>query len=142
MFPKNKINIIYRLLCLISYLIVIIIINNTRTIVILMTAFIFLGLCEMSFRNIELIVITLVLWWLSHLLNYTLLLKIILIIDYLFYYLDTKYYLVEKEEKKMNEKDYIRFKYNKKNKKKGSNNITALYLTVHMTILFLAIMVG
>ena len=43
-------------------------------------------------------------------------------------------------EIKISEKEYIRF--SKKRKKKGSNNVLAVYLTVHFVILFLAILVG
>jgi hypothetical protein len=60
-----------------------------------------------------------------------------LIIDYSFYFLDTSYY--RQEDEVVDTKNYLRFK---KNKKKGSNNITAVYLTVHLGLLFVAIVVG
>ena len=63
-----------------------------------------------------------------------------LLIDYCFYFLDTSYYVYEKKEVVYNERDYIRFKNTKK--KKGSNNLVAVYLTVHLALLFVAILVG
>ncbi len=140
MFPKNRINIIFRLLCLISYAIVILTINSVKTLIILSIVYCFFALGEKSFRNIELIILSIVLLWISHLLNNYLLFRIILAIDYIFYYLDAGYYVREEEKIVVSEKDYIRFKNT--NKKKGSNNIVAIYLTVHLALLFLAIMVG
>ena len=140
MFPKNRINIICRLLCLISYIVVILLINSPTTLIVLFLLYCFFGLCEKSFRNIEFIVLTIIIWGLCYLLKNYLLLKIMLIISYSFYFLDTSYYVVEVEEVKVTEKDYIRFK--KRKKKKGSNDIIAVYLTVHLVLLFLAIMVG
>lgn len=140
MFPKNRINIIYRLLCLISYIVVVYVADSLRTLLVLFLAYCFLALCEKSFRNIEFIIITILALGICYLLKNYILFKIILIIIYSFYFLDTSYYIEEKEIR-ISEKDYIRFK-NKKNKKKGSSNITAFYLTLHLVILFLAIMVG
>ena len=140
MFPKNKINILYRILCLICYVGVILVINNIRTLVVLYVAFIVFALNERSFRNIELIIITGLTLWISTLIDSNIFFKILLLIDYALYFLDASYYNIE-EEATISENDYIRFKNNKK-KKKGSNNILALYLTLHLVILFVAIMVG
>ena len=137
MFPKNKVNLIYRLLCLISYLIVIAFVNSLVTTIILLVFFTILGICEKSFRDIEFIIISLAICGLCYLFNNYILLKIILIIDYSFYFLDTSYY--RQEDEVVDTKNYLRFK---KNKKKGSNNITAVYLTVHLGLLFFAIVVG
>jgi len=137
MFPKNKVNLIYRLLCLISYLIVIAFVNSLVTTIILLVFFTILGICEKSFRDIEFIIISLAICGLCYLFNNYILLKIILIIDYSFYFLDTSYY--RQEDEVVDTKNYLRFK---KNKKKGSNNITAVYLTVHLGLLFVAIVVG
>ena len=141
MFPKNKINIVFRLLCLISYITVILTVNSISTLMIITVAFCFFALGEKSFRNIVLIIMTIIILWLSYLLNSYLLFRIMLLIDYSCYFLDTSYYFVENEKVVLSENDYIRFN-NKKKKKKGSSNIAAIYLTVHLVILFLAIMVG
>lgn len=141
MFPKNKINIIYRLLCLISYVVVLLMINSYMSQLILFIAFGVLAICERNFRNIELIVITVIILGICYLFNNYLLFRIMLSIDYAFYFLDSTY-SYEKEEIKINKNEYVRFKKNSNGKKEGSNNITAVYLTVHLGILFLAIMVG
>ncbi len=138
MFPKSRINMIYRLLCLISFAITIYVVDSIKTLMILFFAYCMFALCEKSFRNIELIVISIVILGICYLLDGYALFKVMLMIDYAFYYLDTNYEseTVEKPSKK----EYLRF-VNKK-KKKGSNNIIAIYLTVHLVILFLAIWVG
>ena len=142
MFPKNRINIIYRLLCLICYIGVIIITKSNTTLIVLFIAYALFGLSEKCFRNIAFVFISLLILLMCYLLNNYLLLRIILLIEYIFYFIDTSYYYEEIEDTKISQKEYLRFiKLNKK-KKKGSSNITALYLTVHLVVLFLAIMVG
>lgn len=140
MFPKNRINIIYRFLCFISYAAVILLINKSITLFILLLAYFFLALSEQSFRNIEFVVVTLIILLLCYFINNYLLFKVMLVIDYCFYFLDTTYYIVEKETVKVSKNDYVRFV--KVKKKKGSNNITAVYLTVHLVLLLLAIVVA
>ena len=103
--------------------------------VVLYVAFIVFALNERSFRNIELIIIIGLTLWISTLIDSNIFFKILLLIDYALYFLDASYYNIE-EEATISENDYIRFKNNKK-KKKGSNNILALYLTLHLVILFL-----
>ena len=138
MFPKNKISIIYRLLCLLCYIGVILVVDSVVTLIVLFIAYILFALSEKSFRNIEFIVVSIILLLICYLLNNYWLFKIMLIFEYCFYFLDTSYYVIE--EVATSEKNYIRFKNNKK-KKKGSNNLVALYLTVHLVILFVAIVV-
>lgn len=138
MFPKKRINLLYRLLCLVSFIVVIILINSIKTLLILFLAFAIFALSEKSFRNIELIVISIVILGICYLLNNYIAFKIMMILDYSIYFIDTSYY--EVSENKLSDKEYIRFTKNKK--KKGSSNVLALYLTVHLVVLFLAILVG
>ena len=139
MFPKNRINIVYRILCLVSFIVTIWVVNSYKTLLIILLAYIFFALSEKSFRNIELIIITLIIIFICYLFKTNFIFKIMLMIDYAFYFLDTSYYLIDKKEK-ISKNDYLRFA--SKNKKKGSSNIIALYLTAHLVILFLAIVVG
>ena len=139
MFPKNKVNIIYRFLCLLSYLVVILLTNSNITLFILLFMYFFLGLSEKSFRNIEFIIITLVVLLVCYLLKNYWLFRIMLVIDYIFYFLDNSYYDEEKEVT-VSKNDYVRFA--KVKKKEGSNNITAVFVTLHLVILLLAIVVG
>ena len=97
MFPKNKVNLIYRLLCLICFVAVIILLNSLKSIIVLFIAYCILALFERSFRNIELIIITLLLLGLSYLIGYYWIFRVILIIDYILYFLDTTYYEEEEE---------------------------------------------
>lgn len=139
MFPKNKIDIIYRLLCLISYITALFIVNSHITLIILGVIYAFFALCEKSFRNIEFIVITIIIFFICRLMDNYLLYKLMMIFDYCYYYLDTGYYIFNEEKIVVSKKEYIRFS---KNKKKGSNNLLAVYLTVHLGLLVIAIMVG
>ena len=138
MFPKNKVSIIYRLLCLVCYVGIILVTSSITTLVVLFIAYILFALSEKSFRNIEFVVITLVLLGISYLINGYWLFRIMLLIDYIVYFIDTSYY--DTREIKTSKNDYLRFKSEKE--KKGSTNITALYLTVHLVVLFLALLVG
>ena len=140
MFPKNKISFIYRLLCLVCYIGVILLVNSIISLIVLFIFYSILALSERSFRNIEFIIVSIIVLLLCYLLNNYWLFKILLIMEYCFYFLDTSYYVVD-EVISVDEKDYIRFKNNKK-KKKGSNNLLAVYLTVHLVLLFVAIVVG
>ena len=142
MFPKNKINIIFRILCLISYSTVILVVNSTKTLIILGIVYCFFAFCEKNFRNIELIIASIIFLWLSYTLNNFIFFKIMLLIDYCIYFLESGYYVEEKTITASSEQDYIRFKSVKKKKKKGTSNIVAVYLTAHLVVLFLAIMVG
>ena len=138
MFPRNKINNFYRLLCLICYIVVIYMINGFNSLLMLLFTYIFLGLCERKFTHIELIVITMIIFGLCCMFDNYITLKIILIIDYIYYFLSPTY----DEYEPISKEEYIRFAKIKKKRKKYSNNIIAIYLTVHLVILFLTIMVG
>ena len=141
MFPKNKINIVYRILCLICYSLVILLINNNASLIVLLILYCILALLEKSFRNIELIIISIILLWVSYLLKNYVLFRIILLIDYSFYFIDASYYIAE-ERSIVKENDYIRFKKVNKKNKKGLNNMLAMYLTVHLVVLLLVIVIG
>ena len=140
MFPKNKIDIFYRVICLLSYIIAIFIVNSLTSIIILGVIYAVFALCEKSFRNIELIILSIIIYAICYLLNNYLLFKIMLAINYCIYYLDTGYYEVD-EKVVVSKKDYIRFSYCKK-KKGSTDNLLAVYLTVHLGLLVIAILVG
>lgn len=139
MFPKNRINLIYRLLCLICFIVVILIVNSIKSLLVLFVFYCFFALSERSFKNIELIILTLIILGISYLFGNYSIFKIMLILDYSFYFLDTSYYVEEDET--ITKEEYIRFK--KINKRKvGISNTIAVYLTVHLVVLFIGILVG
>jgi len=140
MFPKNKIDIFYRILCLLGYIVALFVVDSHTTLIILGVVYAIFALYEKSFRNIEFIVLTIIIYALCYLMNNYLLFKIMLAFDYCFYYLDTGYYDIEEEKVVVSKNDYIRFSSGKK--KKGTNNILAVYLTVHLGLLVIAILVG
>ena len=142
MFPKNKINIVFRLLCLLSFIAVIILIKSITTLIVLFLVYCFLAISERSFRDIEFIILSLLLLLVCYLFNNYILFRAVLLIEYIFYFIDTSYYIEDDEEVQISQNEYVRFAKVKKKKKKGSSNIAAIYLTVHLVLLFLAIMVG
>ncbi len=142
MFPKNRISLFYRLLCLISFLLVIIFTNNQISLIFILLMYCCFGLMEKSFRNIEFIIITILILGICYLLNNYWLYKIVLLIDYSYYFLDTSYYNIDDDETIIDKKEYVRFAKVKKKSKKGSNNISAIYVTLHLGLLFMAIVVG
>jgi len=141
MFPKNKINIVYRLLCLFSFIMVILLTKSSISLIVLFIIYCVLTIPEKNFRNIEFMAITLLLLLFCYWINNYLLLRIMLIVDYVLYSLDSSYYVSEKEEILFNQKEYIRFAKNNQNKK-GTNNLSAIYITVHLVLLVIAIVVG
>ncbi len=139
MFPKNKINIMYRILCLICFIGVILFINNEKTLFILLIIYSIFSLSEKNFRNIELIVISLIVLFICRGLKNYLLFRIMLSVDYSIYFLETLYCEDEIEEANGDIKRYVRFA---NQKKKGINNISAIYVTLHLVLLMIAIVVG
>ncbi len=115
-------------------------INSIKSIIVLFIIFAVLALGEISYRNIVLIFLTILALGVCYLLGNYWLLKLFLIVDYCLYFLDTSYYITEKDEVIVDKRKYLRF--NNKKKEKGSSNTITIYITVHLVLLFLAIMVG
>ena len=140
MFPKNKINLFYRILCLITFSIIIFMINSVTSLILLLIIFCILAFLEMSFRNIELVIITIAVLGLSSLLDFYGFFRVMLFLDYCFYFLDTSYYY--EENTKISSKKYVRFSKINNKKDKEMNNMSAIYITVHLVLLFVIIVVG
>ena len=88
MFPRNKVDLIYRLLCLLAFIFVIVFINSLVTLFIIALVFLVFSITEKRFENYFLYILTLVLFLICMSINNYFLLKIILIIDYVHYYLN------------------------------------------------------
>ena len=149
MFPRNKVDFLYRMLCLIAFLLVIIFIYSSTTVTIIALAFYVLTIFEKRFENIFLYIVTGIVFILCLTMGSYILLRIITVIDYLHYFLNTDTlddfddledisYEVKRDE------HYIRFE-NKKIKKierKDNNRLCTIFVVVHMVLLLLAIVVG
>ena len=140
MFPRSKVNLLYRLLCLLAFLIVIIFINDYITLLILTIAFYVLTFLERDIRIIFLQIITIILFIFCLSMNSYLLLQIILIINYIYYFLGVNYGCISDEIIERNLR-YIRFENNNK-RKEDNNMLCTIFVTVHIMILLLSIMVG
>lgn len=143
MFQNSRVNIILRIVCLITFALVIIF-NNSMLSLALITLF------GYAFtRNDQYVllfwwrIITLVIFLISYFTGYLLLLKIVLIIGLAYYFLMVPYKEVEKEEETIVDKYFLRFKKEKERKDAiDMNLVNAIYVTVHLFILFVTIMVG
>ena len=145
MFQNSKVNIILRIVCLITF-IVVILFNNSLITLSLLTIYFYL------FTRNEKDV--LVFWWriitgiafiISYYTGYLYLLKFVLIIGLSYYFLVNPYRNIIKENKSkvIIDKYFLRFKNNKEGKDIiDMNLINAIYITVHLFILFVIIMVG
>ena len=143
MFQNNRINIILRIVCLITFALVIIF-NNSMLTLALITLFFYLFT-----RNDQ---ITFIFWWriitlvvflISYFTGYLYFLKIVLIIGLASYFLMVPYEEVETKKTLVIDKYFLRFKTNKEGKDAiDMNLINAVYVTVHLFILFVTIMVG
>lgn len=145
MFPKSKIDLFYRVLCMLAYLGVIVFIDSFLTLLIITIAFYIFTIGEKKVENIYLYVITFVLFVISLTIKNYLLLRVIVFLDYIYYFISAPNYdddlLLEEEITK--DQKYIRFKKNKKIKRKEDNNmICTLFVTIHLLLLLLSVMVG
>ena len=140
MFPRSKVNLLYRLLCLLAFLLVIIFISDYITLLILTIAFYVLTFLERDIRIIFLQIITIILFIFCLSMNSYLLLQIILIINYIYYFLGVNYGCISDEIIERNQR-YIRFENNNK-RKEDNNMLCTIFVTVHIMILLLSIMVG
>ena len=145
MFQNSKVNLILRIVCLLTYSLVIIF-NHSFITLSLLTIFFYLFT-----RNEK---DPLVFWWyiipiLTYLFSYFTdnfyILKIVLITGLAYYFIvvpNKEDNIVEKRILTI-DKYFIRFKNNKKRKDViDMNLVNAIYVTVHLFILFITIMVG
>ena len=141
MFPRNKVDLIYRLLCLLAFIFVIVFINSLVTLFIIALVFLVFSITEKRFENYFLYILTLVLFLICMSINNYFLLRVILIIDYVHYYLNVSVLDddIFDNELERNQK-YIRFKEEKK-ERKDNNLLCTIFVTVHIIVLLLAIVV-
>ena len=143
MFPREKIDYLYRLLCLLAFLIVVLFINSSTTVIIITIAFYILTIFEKRFENIFLYIVTGIIFIICLTMYNYLLLRIITCIDYIHYFLNNERlddFIDDEEIVKRNEK-YIRFE-KKKGKKVNNNELCTVFVIVHLVLLLLAIVVG
>lgn len=146
MFPRNKIDYLYRILCLLAFLIVIIFINSSTTISIITLSFLVLTIMEKRVENIFLYVLTIIGFVICLSMKNYFLLRIIGCIDYVYYFLNNDYIDDYEEIDESNsiinrDEHYIRFK-KEKERVVNNNGLCTIFVLVHMLLLLLAIVVG
>lgn len=156
MFEKEKIDLIYRVICLLTFMFVTLLVKNIITLAILILFFYFSIKKENDLVYFFLSILTFLSFAVGYVAdNYTLL-KLMLMIDYIYYFLSIpsvnaliNSMLSRKKEEsadlkgEISEEELFRFKNIKNKKKKRELNLSGtIYLTFHLGILFLSIVVG
>lgn len=156
MFEKEKIDLIYRVICLLTFMFVTLLVKNIITLAILILFFYFSIKKENDLVYFFLSILTFLSFAVGYVAdNYTLL-KLMLMIDYIYYFLSIpsvnaliNSMLSRKKEESADlkgeiiEEELFRFKNIKNKKKKRELNLSGtIYLTFHLGILFLSIVVG
>ena len=143
MFHRDKIDLIYRLLCLFAFMLTIIFVDSFISLFIIMLLFIVFSFTENRFENYFLYILTtLVLLFCLSMKSYFLF-RIVLIIDYVHYCLnvDTLRDFDEDDFEEERNQEYIRFK-KEKEERKNNNLLCTVFVTVHLVILLLAVVIG
>ena len=155
MYRKEKIDLIYRIVCLLTFFFVIIFVQNSLTLVLLVLFLIFLLKTENDLVAAILYLLTFLLSMLSYVLDYFIILKMILIIDYGYYFVKKydesilKKYLKNSQEKINNERkdtikeeELFRFEELKTVQRNNENAYITMYLAFHLIFLFLIVLVS
>ena len=172
MFKKNCVDLIYRVICLATFVFVILFSKSIVTLSALTVFFFFITKSDNDFLFIFFYLLSMLFFAVAYFVDNYVLLKIIAIIEYSYYFLNlprvdklindkVNLYLDKclniQEEKKVEKKgeavvkenneseiDYMRFKASRKTKKaeKKSDLIPTLYLAIHFFILLVSIAIG
>ena len=162
MFQKRKIDLLYRLICLLTFTIVIIFIRSFITLALLVLIFYVFTKNDGRFLSVFLYIVTFLAFVVSYYANNFDLLKFVVILDFIYYFLDIPtleemiddMYTPKEKNEEVKEKPvksslinndsyYVRFSgVPKKKKSKKGNFAITVYLTLHLVLLFVAIMVG
>ena len=145
MFLRNKIDFLYRMLCLLAFLLVILFIHSDTTLIIITISFCALTILEKRFENIFLYIITAIVFIICLVMKSYFFLRIVTVIDYIHYFLNVEslddFDDLQEEDIKRNE-HYIRFDNKKERKVSNNNKLCTMFVIVHMILLLIAIVVG
>ena len=145
MFQNNRISIILRIVCLVTFIIVILFNKSIITLSLLTIFFYSFTRNENDSLLFWWNIITIISFIISYITGHLYLLKIVLTIGLSYYFLVINHQDIEESNKKVFviDKYFYRFKNNTLRKDViDMNLINAIYITVHLFILFVIIMVG
>lgn len=145
MFQNNRISIILRIVCLVTFIIVILFNKSIITLSLLTIFFYSFTRNENDSLLFWWNIITIISFIISYITGHLYLLKIVLTIGLSYYFLVINHQDIEESNKKVFviDKYFYRFKNNTLRKDViDINLINAIYITVHLFILFVTIMVG
>lgn len=146
MLQNKRINLFYRIICLIAFAIVVIKINNFIALSLLTIAFYLFTRNESNSLISLWHLITIVIFLISYFTNNYLILKIVLIIDlcYYFFSIPSDELISTKKKTIVVDKYFLRFSRcdNKRKDIISNNYLCTVYVTVHLLILFIIIMVS
>lgn len=163
MFKKESIDLIYRLICLVTFLFAILFVNSIVTLTLLLLLFLLLTKKESDFTFLAFAFLSFIFFVVASMTDNYLLFKLIIIVGYAYYFLvipnlvliinnfvekmvGSKKKVIDEEEvdEEISETELIRFKKlrEKKVNTKGFDLNSTIYLTVHLGLLFISILVG
>ena len=143
MFKRNRIDLLYLVLCLLAFLLVIIFIDSNTSFFIIAVSFFVLTMFERRFENIFLFIVTLIIFIICLVMNNYLLLRIITCINYIHYFLNNEVIDdYEINERVKRDERYIRFGRKIERKIVDNNKQCTLFVVFHMVLLLAAIVVG
>lgn len=145
MYEKNNVKFIYRIICLVTFIVALLSLNNYVTSIMLLIIFFIIIHRFSNYFFSFLAIISFVLFIISFILNNYSLLNFLVIIDYSYYFLSisNSYEMdIDDEEIDLTDDELIRFREERKDVRKGLDIVNTKYLTFHLGILFLTIVVG
>lgn len=143
MFPRKKIDLINVIFSLLAFVFVIVFVESITTLIILEVFFFIMTYKEGKIHYMICYLLAILSFLLGYVTEYLVIMKIILIIEYIYYFLDDccfiKTILRKKSEERrkidISENEYYRFK-------EVSHNNYLVFITVHFLVLLLSIVVG
>ncbi len=148
MFQNSVINIVFRVICLLTFAMVIYFTNSFITLGLLTIVFYLFTRNDNFLFMLWLHIVTIITFLFCYFTNNFILLKTVLLCGLAIYFLvdpyGNKYTIINKPKKVTLNKYLIRFKKFDLDRKDviNKNYLNAIYITVHLFILFITIMVG
>ncbi len=157
----SKINIIYRLICLFTFLFVIIFVNNISTVFILFIIIFLLNIRSNDYKSSILLLLTFLIFIICYYFKKYDIFRIMVIVNYSYYFInyekeDKEYKNIKKgekidkiEESKEERKEILNVKKQENKLIRFGNNInyynsdhTIFYIFIHLFLLFISIVIG
>ena len=146
MFQNNRVSLIYRIICLLVFIIVVIYTNSFITLAILSLVFYLVTRNRYGYIMVLEHTLTIIMFLIAYFTNSYFLLRLVLIFDLIYYFI----FIVYKKDQitsniydnYVSSKYLIRFANGKRKDIENNNMLNTMYVTIHLVILFVSILVG